>query len=212
MKRFFSIFIGCLLCVLLMLSMAVSADETPSVVDNADLLTTEEEASLAEALEQVSTAHQFDLVVVTTPSCEGKTPMEFADDFYDYNGYGSGVNKDGALFLVSMEDRDWWISTTGFGITAFTDWGIDYIGEQVVPSLSDGQYYDAFMDFATLSDDFLVQAEKGEAYDQGNHMTTASDYLRTIGIALAVGLAVALIVLFSLRAQLKSVKRQPAAR
>ena len=53
----------------------------------------------------------MDLVVVTANTLGGKSPMEYADDYYDYNGY----TDDGALLLVSMEDRDWWISTKGSG-------------------------------------------------------------------------------------------------
>lgn len=28
---------------------------------------------------------------------DGSTPMEYADDYYDYNGYGFGAGKDGIL-------------------------------------------------------------------------------------------------------------------
>ena len=90
--------------------------------------------------------------------------MAYADDYYDYNGYGAGADNDGILLLLSMEDRDWWISTTGYGIDAFTDYGIDVIGDEIVPDLSNGDYYSAFTEFIDLTDDFLAEAEKGNPY------------------------------------------------
>ena len=36
------------------------------------------------------------------------------------------------------------ISTCGYGITAFTDAGIQYLGEQMTPCMADGDYAGAF--------------------------------------------------------------------
>ena len=41
----------------------------------------------------------------------GKTAEAYADDYYDYNGYGYGENDDGLLLLVSMGEREWAITT-----------------------------------------------------------------------------------------------------
>ena len=76
--------------------------------------------------------HTVTIDGVTADTINGETPMAYADDYYDYNGYGAGADNDGILLLLSMEDRDWWISTTGYGIDAFTDYGIDVIGDEIV--------------------------------------------------------------------------------
>ena len=116
----------------------------PQLVDDAGLLDSSEEEELESELDEISERQQFDVVVVTVNSLEGKTPQDYADDFYDYNGYGYGSDHDGVLLLVSMEDRDWYMSTTGYGITAITDAGREYISDQFVPYLSDGEYLEAF--------------------------------------------------------------------
>ena len=100
----------------------------------------------------------MDIVVVTTDSLEGYTPQEYADNVFDYCGYGVGDNRDGLLLLVSIEDNDWHISTSGYAITAFTDAGIEYMSEQFLPYLSDGEYYKAFSTYADLCDQFITQA------------------------------------------------------
>ena len=44
------------------------------------------------------------LAVVTVNSLEGKTAEAYADDYYDYNGYGYGENDDG-LFASGKHGR-----------------------------------------------------------------------------------------------------------
>ena len=180
------------------------------LVDGADLLDTAEEKELLEQLDEISERQQCDVVVVTTDSLNGKTPEAYADDFYDYNGYGMGEDNDGMLLLVSMEKRKWHISTCGFGIEALTDAGIEYISENFLPDLSDGNYGDAFRIYASLCDEFITQAKEGNAYDVGN-MPKGKVSLLWIPVSLLIGLVIALVVTGCMRAQLKTVRRQAAA-
>ncbi|MBR7161875.1 MAG: TPM domain-containing protein, partial [Clostridia bacterium] len=117
----------------------VSADSpAPRLIDEAELLTSSEADTLLSLLNEISERQKLDIVIVTVNSLEGKTPREYADDYYDNNGYGFGSQRDGVLLLLAMSTRDWYISTSGYGIKAFTDAGIDYIGEAIVSDLSDG--------------------------------------------------------------------------
>ncbi|MBP3926324.1 MAG: TPM domain-containing protein [Clostridium sp.] len=165
---------GFALLLTILAAMPVSAKEGesrfPRLVDGADLLTEREEGELLAKLDEISERQQLDVVVVTTDSTEGQEPMAYADDFYDYSGYGFGENHDGVLLLVSMEEeeRDWWISTSGYGITAFTDAGISYLSKQFLSPLGDGKYEKAFTIYAELCDDFITQARAGKPYDTKN--------------------------------------------
>lgn len=186
--------------------------DTPSrVVDMADLLSESEEKELLSQLNEISERQKLDTVVVTVNTLDGKTPMEYADDFYDYNGYGFGTENDGILLLVSMEDRDWWISTAGYGITVFTDAGIDYIAESFLPKLSEGDYAAAFMTYAQLCDEFITQAKNGPSYDNGNLPKGSFDLGLNLIIAIVVGLVVAFIITSIMKGQLKSVRFKAAA-
>lgn len=148
---------------------AEAAERTfPRFTDQAGLLSGEEAAELTEQLNRISEERNCDVVVVTAEGLEGKTATEYADDFYDQNGYGMGRERDGILLLISMEARDWAISTRGYGIQIFTDAGQEYMTEQFLPYLSDGKYADAFRTFADLCEDFIAQADNGEPYDVGN--------------------------------------------
>lgn len=209
-KRLLALFFAVLLCVASVVTVFAEPD-VPRVVDEAMLLTDSEKESLLTQLDEISERQQFDVAVVTVYSLNGATPRDYADDYFDYNNFGYGSTRDGVVLLVSMEERDWYISTRGYGITAFTDAGIDYIGEQIVDDLGNGYYYDAFNTFAEISDEFVTQARNGSPYDVKNLPKDKFSFFSSLLISLVIGLVVALIVCLVLALQLKSVHRQSAA-
>ena len=206
MKKQFGILLFSLILIVCMTT-AISAASMPRLVDGADLLTDSEEITLLSMLDEISERQMLDVVIVTTNTLEGKSPMAYADDFYDYNGYGFGASYDGVLLLVSMEDRDWWISTCGYGITAFTDYGIDCLADLFLSDLGSGYYADAFEIFAEGCDEYITLARNGKPFDIGAEPFDASGAMM---IAVVIGLIAAFIVTASMKGQLKSVRQQSA--
>ena len=179
LKKIYRIGVGWLLMLLVLCSLAIPfpskatqiPDERlgPRLADQEELLTTEEQEELLARLDEISERQQCDVVIVTVASIEGKTATEYADDYFDYQGYGYGEKSDGILLLVGMKERVWAISTHGsLGISAFTDAGLDYIKEDVQFQLKLDNYAKAFRTFASLCDQFLTAAHKGKPYDVGN--------------------------------------------
>ena len=205
-KRFFVGLLALILCFCAVVPTFALA-EMPRLVDEADLLTASEEAALLSLLDEISQRQDTDVVIVTADTLNGQSPRDYADDFYDYNGY----RYDGILLLVSMEDRDWWISTCGYGITAVTDAGIDYLSDRFLPSLSDGEYAEAFEIFAQDCDELISRAKDGDPYDVGDEPKEPFKPVGTLLAALVVGLLVALVVTAVLKGQLKSIRAQDAA-
>lgn len=198
-------------CAFFLFGIPSSAADLPRLVDQADLLTDSEESALSDRLDEISERHQFDVVVVTVDSLEGETAVVYADYFYDYNGYGFGDERDGILLLISMEERDWCISTTGYGITAFTDAGQAYISERFVTDLSVGDYAAAFTNFAVLCDAFITQADTGEPYDIDHLPQEPFDLVWNLAVALIIAFVISLIVTGIMRGQLKTVHSQSEA-
>lgn len=188
-----------------------AADAGPRVIDMAGLLNEADHAELLSKLDGISERQRLDVVVVTVNGLDGKSSMQYADDFYDHNGYGYGGAKDGVLLLVSMADRDWWISTTGYGITAFTDAGMGYISERFLPALSNGDYMEAFTCFADCCDEFITKARAGRPYDIGHMPKEPFRVGFCVCAALGIGLIFSLIVTAVMKGRLKSVRRQPGA-
>ena len=104
------------------------ANEYPRVIDNAELLSTDERELLTSKLDEISTRQKVDVTVATTDTLDGLTVSDYAERFYESHNYGYGPDKDGTILLISMEDHDWYMATYGYAITAFTDAGIQYIG------------------------------------------------------------------------------------
>ena len=187
-----------------------AAGEThdPRVVDDAELLTNEQIQQLTEKLDEISERQQLEVVVVTANTLGGKSPMVYADDYYDYHNYGYGESKDGVLLLVSMEDRDWYISTTGYGITAFTDAGIQHIGDEIASYLTSKDYYKAFDLFADEADKFVTQAKSGSPYDVNSLPKPKKNFFnaKSLLISLVVALAIAFVIITMIKKSYKPVQ------
>lgn len=152
-----------LLCVILAILLAVpaiAADTQPRVLDKADLLTAEEEAVLEDASYQFCTENSLDAVILTLNDLGGKSISSFADDWYDQNGYGVGTDSSGLILVVSMAERELYISTCGDAINRLNDRELDGIIEEISYDLSDGSYFAAFITF-------FDAVERNLDYDSG---------------------------------------------
>ena len=210
-KRILAFFLAFALCLSFALPAAATQVSKQHMVDDADLLTDYQQEQLQNTLQQLSARHQMDIIIVTVDSLDGKSATAYADDYFDYESYGWGDDYRGILLLISMEDRDWAISTCGYAMEVFTDDGLDYIAGKIVPDLSDGNYADAFAAFASLCDTFLVQASTGEPFDSSTLPKEPFSLLWIPG-CLVIGLLIAWIVVTILKNQLKSVRYQSAAK
>ncbi len=175
---------------------------TPYVNDYADLLSDSEELELNKKLLAYKNRYGLDAVIVTTNSTNGMYISDYADDFYDYNGYG----QDGIILVLDMSERDWWFSTKGKGITYFTDYGIDTIIDDMLDDLKDGRYYRAFDTFADDVEYFTQKGIEGSVIDYTPSKATFG--IDNIAISAVIGLVGALITMGILKGQMRSVSRQ----
>ncbi len=195
-KRIFAL-LGCIVIFAALFAVAVSAKSGADLlVDNAGLLSTDERVELISLLNNTSNELNCDIVVLTVPSLNGKFERDYADDFYDQNGYGRGESgQDGVLLLIAMEERAWWVSTCGECISMVD---ADSIGNRIGSDLSGAYYADAFKGY--------VAEVKKEITHKINFFN-----VKRVGIALVVGFIIALIAVGSMKAKLKTVRYQPAA-
>ena len=186
------------------------AYEYPRLMDMADLLSDDEEAELLTALDEVSERQKLEVAVVTIDTLDGYDIVSFADDLYEDCQFGYGPAKDGVMLLISMEDRDWYINTKGYGISVFTDKDIQYIGEQIRYDLSEEDYAEAFLTFVQNCDELITLACSEEAHDASNLLREPMS-AGWILASLIVGIIIALVIVGGMMAQLKSVRFQPRA-
>ena len=187
---------------------------TERLDDDADLLDSNEESEISTLLENAYSELNFDIVIVTTYDTDGKSVMEFADDYYDTNAFG----EDGLLFLIDMGGREWWISTSGEAINKFSDSVLDYIGAESASYLSEGQYIEAFKTFISLSEIYIKSEgdyNYDDNYNDGFYDDTyyddiyeepvEFDFFSTLVISLVAGFIIALVIVSSMKGKLTSV-------
>lgn len=142
-------------------------DNSIKLYDFADLFTPEEEDRLNEKIQRYRETLSLDLVVVTTDDAAGLSAMEYADDFYDYNGYGlsegstTSEQNNGSLLLIDMDNRTVWMSTHMMAQTVYRDEMIEQILDAAFEYMPDGEYYQA-MD-AAIDEALLLGIERYEA-------------------------------------------------
>lgn len=192
------------------------------LVDQAGLLTADEKAEVLSQLNRIRSRYGMDVVIVTADDLGGKDEQDYADDYYDANGY----SQDGMLLLVDMDDRLWWISTCGEGMDALPEEEIEDAAGEFLPDLSDGNYKEAFLGYASAceerirtfledgaadddnDDDGIYDADAGDTDD-----ADASETKGTTGfsvgthllVSLGIGFVLALIIVLVMRSQLKTV-------
>lgn len=188
--RFISVAFTAALLLALMLAAAlpVAAEAYPDrVFDEAGLLSDSEENRLNDSIAALRKKTGLDCVVLTVNSIGSKSATAYADDFYDDRA--NGFSSDGVLILVSMEDHDWAISTTGKGIKVLNDRRLKDMESGIVSKMSDKNWYGAFDRFISRTSDAYDAYEAGyDGFNKGNYTFL---YLIIVpGIAIIIGFAV----------------------
>ena len=204
LKKSFKAILACLIIFVLAVVPDLSVlAASPRVIDNAGVLSGSESSSLQGKADSISESTGVDIVIVLDDDMNGADAQKFADDAYDNGGYKA----DGILFFVSPASHDYAFSTSGFGVTAFTDAGLDYIISQIKDKLSSGDYNAAADKFLMLSEDFIKQARNGKPYDKGNLPKAPFAAVKDILIAGVGGFLISLIRASGLKAETKPVKK-----
>ncbi len=183
-----------------------STRQKERLLDNADLLSDTEEADILAKLDSASAECESNIVILTVNSHTGSI-QDYADDYFDYNGFGADYNGSGILFMLSMDTREWAIGTSGTAIDAFTDYGQENLMDQMLPYLSNGDYNDAFITYINVCKSFFKEYANGTPVDYGNESNykSTSEILGYIPISLIIGLIIALIPIIAMRSQLETV-------
>jgi uncharacterized protein len=189
-----------------------STRQKPRLLDNADLLTDSEEEQLLAKLDETSQKWQCNIVLLTVDDHTGEI-QDFADNYFDYNGFQADYGGSGILFMLSMADREWAISTSGKAIDVFTDYGQAYMVNAMMDDLGYGDYFGAFKTYVKECDKLLDEASKGTPYDVNSKpIRTASDYMSYALYSVIIGLLLALAPILKMKADLKTVKMNSGAR
>lgn len=202
----------------------------PKVVDEADLLSREEESMLEAKAQALAEQYSMDVVILTVNSTSGVYIEQYADDYYDNNGYGIGENYSGVLVMLCMDTREWAISTCGDTRYALTDYGIEQLFSVMAGDLSYGYYYDAFDAYLNALPQYFDAYLKGDPIDgdsggytgPGSYEPGTDDdiiyypedppgFWDVFPTSLLIGAVVALITVLIMRSSMNTVRKQSSA-
>ena len=210
MKRRILALLGALLLLggMLLPAALAEAGNYKLVIDEAGLMPVEMAAALDAKAWQVSLANNLEIAILVVNGTGSEDIVTFSDDFWYAAGYGYGANHDGVMLTLDMVGREWCIDADGDGNRIYTDYGKDVMGDEIVPYLSNGQYYEAFDKFLDLAAAFAVEANTNRPYDVYNTYKGEPESLaQKLGKAAPVGLiASALTTLFGMGGMKKGMK------
>lgn len=202
-----------LLCCILIFSFAFSAGAVePRIVDNADVLSYDEESELEYDAVSLTVKYGIDVVILVVDGLDGSSTMEYADDFYDYHNYGVDDEKSGVLLLLDIDSRDWWISTTGKGIDALTDYGIQEVFGEAAPYFGDDEWYEGCSAYLDALPYYFDAYEDGHPIDilPGEQDSGRFGFWNIL-ISILVGGAAAAIVVFAMKASMDTTDNKRSA-
>ena len=173
------------------------------VVDEADILTPEEETALDIQAAEAADTYGCGLYILTVNNYTGRTgtdeQFDAARQLYEEYNMGIGEDKSGIMLMLSMEDRKYYVLAHGFGNTVVSDYGREYLSDQFLDDFGDDDWVGGFEDYLTAGIEMIDMAANGEPMEQPSG--------RGYGIAVCVVIAfiIAFIVRAGLKNQLKSV-------
>jgi uncharacterized protein len=168
-----------------------AASAAERVFDYARLFTAEERESLQGRIDAHVANYNMDVIVLTIDDNGGKTASAYADDFYDDYGFGYGRDHAGVLFLIDMDGREIYISTSGRMIDILNDARVEALLDIQYDFVAEERYYDAMA--AAINE---TAALIGAGPVSGQYRYHEDRYLEPwwIAVSIAIGVGTALIV------------------
>ena len=125
--------------------------DAPRVRDDADIFSDEDEADLTELLLRVREETGKDVVVYTDTSDYGLGHYICSADYFEFNGYGTGEQREGFCLYVCMDpdNRGWWTAVHGPDSRAlYTEEYANEIDDELYGFMASGDYAYGVMDWA----------------------------------------------------------------
>lgn len=176
--------------------------EKQYIHDEASVIADENEEILLSQMKEVGEKHGVDIVIVTNDEVDDDELVEYADDYYDYGGYG----EDGFLILLNPYTGSRYISTSGKAIDAF-DGNLSELSERSGEYFDNGEYSRAFSACIAVADELLTSEGNPDIFTTSED---SPDIFMGIIISLVFGFVIAFIVTGVMKSNLKSVSMQNA--
>ena len=136
----------------------VKAEHPDRVIDEIGILTESERQELEQLCDEISERQQVDLAIVISEQFTYDNIQAESDDYYDYNGYGLGEGYSGSLLVVGRDSEGFfvYITTCGYGIDCYTDYGIEHLIDTIVENYEGGSnWYSGLKAYINRCDELI---------------------------------------------------------
>ena len=209
MKRKLTCLFLALVLLLGLTALAFAADgaQLPYITDSAGLLTQSEADELESMAQSVSQQYGCGVYVVTVDDYtdfDTRGVYEATYGIYHQYSLGEGDDRNGAMLLLSMRERDW--ATFFYGPTAeyaFDAYGQEELEDAYLDYFRDNDWYGGFAGYINECGRYLELAAQGTPVRRSP--------VGAILIVVLVSCLIALIVCMILRGKMKSVAKKTEA-
>ncbi|MGX1023577.1 TPM domain-containing protein [Psychroflexus sp. MBR-150] len=150
-------------------------DKQKAVYDYANMLSDNEEVALRQKLETYADTTSTQIVIVTLNSLEGEYIATFATEWAQQWGIGQNNKDNGAIIMVSQDERKITIQN-GYGLEEYlTDYNSKTIIDQIMqPAFKKGNFYQGLDEATTAMFQLLAGQFDAETLNQKNQKSLLS--------------------------------------
>lgn len=194
---------------LLCLAPAALADgaQLSYITDDAGILTTSESAALEKTAQSIAQRCGVGIYIVTVDDSgriDGRGTYEAAYTYYHRNSLGAGAERNGAILLLSMNDRAFAHFYYGEKSEyAFSGYAQEQIEDVFLDNFRENDWYGGFSDYLTACGEYLALAAEGRPVRRSP--------VPAIVISCAAAVLIAFLVCAVLKRKMKSVYVQARA-
>ena len=171
-----------------------AVDASEKVYDYADLLTDSEEKEIYQEVLDFINQADMDMAIVTIAENNKNNEVAYADDFYDYNDFGTDSSHSGILFLADMDNRVIYMSTTGQAISLYNDYRIEAIMDAIYQEFSNQDYKEGISSFIRAAKGYESLGHLSEVEDAKYHVASDGEIVRTFPFLQVFGIPFGLTV------------------
>lgn len=196
--------VAALLTAALLFLFSAALAERPAVVDRAGLFTQTQVEEITQVIQKIQKQYQIDGVVLTENlSIRSDRQLEdYADRFFEDNGYGMGPDRAGFLFMIDMGNRYMHISTAGVMIDYMTKHRVEESLDAGQSAMHAGQYGTGTVQLLNQVLTFLHEGREEGSFrfdrDTGERLSGLYNKLTSTELLLAL-VAGAIVVLITMR-------------
>jgi len=165
------------------------------VYDEADLLSDSEEEALDNQIYELIEETGWNIYAVTIDDAQGFSTAAFADALYED---WAGIDTDGCLVLIDMDNREIYLSTSGIAIRYLYDERVESILDTGFSYVSDGEYASCLSEMISSAEYYYGEGIPEDQYNYDVETGAISEYYVLTGGEIVVVLLLAVLVGFGI--------------